>query len=146
MLRGVIGIVVAVCVGSTQAIATDKTYFCSALLETSDKKPTPFKFQVKNGELIDFRLWENSYQDPFLKEEDRDKQIQAYKVVEDTEIGLVAVHSETYYSTGYQDKGKAKVWFEVVLINKVLGDFRQIFFTTEKIADDYQGTCSVSNK
>jgi hypothetical protein len=40
---------------------------------------------------------------------------------------------------------KAEVYAEVILINKALGEFRQIAFTTDKSEDikDYEGTCSM---
>jgi hypothetical protein len=41
---------------SAQATAADVVWYCSALVEKFDTKPTAFKFEVKGGELYDRTL------------------------------------------------------------------------------------------
>jgi hypothetical protein len=140
MLKTIIGIVVGVCFGSAQAIAAaETTWFCSALMNKTDTKPTAFKFQIKGGELIDFNLWENAFEKKWENQQ-VEKHV-TYKLVEDTVIGLVAMNSETH-----EENRKAEVYVQVILINKVSGDFRQIGFTTNKSEElfDHDGTCSAS--
>jgi hypothetical protein len=42
--------------GSLGAFASDTTWYCSALITKTDKKPTAFKFPVNGNELIDFQI------------------------------------------------------------------------------------------
>jgi hypothetical protein len=87
--------------------------------------------------LIDFELWLDKLP-PFGEPKTHELK---YKIVEDTDIGLVAVHTQTWV------EGKqSNVYAEVVLINKVSNDFRQIGFTekTNERLRVFAGTCSVS--
>ena len=123
-------------VGSGQVMAepSGATWFCSALLSKSAKKPSAFKFIVQGAELIDFNVWQNAMlkkwelKDP--KEETR------YKIVEDTPKSLVAVHS---YDVD-KESGASAI---VVLIDKVSNEFRQIIIETKSPEPviNYEGTC-----
>lgn len=124
-------------VGSGQVMAepSDATWFCSALLNKSDKKPSAFKFKVQGADLIDLQVWQNAQikkwelKDP--KEETR------FKIVEDTPNSLVAVH---VYELD-KESGASAI---VVLIDKVSNEFRQTIISTKSSEPviNYEGTCS----
>jgi hypothetical protein len=136
MLKKIIGIIVGVCFCSAQALAADTTWFCSALLEKGDTKPAAFKFEVKGGQLIDLSKLPNDYLRILGGGEAEPTR---YKIVEDTDIGLVAVHSTTYVGS---DK-KATVEAEIILIKKVSGEFLQMGIETKGSYSEYSGTCQV---
>ena len=60
--------------------------------------------------------------------------------MEDTDIGLVAVHAGTYVNS--LDK-KATVEAEIILIKKVSGEFLQMGIETKGSYSEYSGTCQV---
>lgn len=123
-------------VGSGQLLAepSGTTWFCSALLNKSDKKPSAFKFIVQGAELIDFNVWQNA---AWKKWELKDpKELTRYKIVENTTNSLVAVHS---YGVD-NNSGTSAI---VVLIDKVSNEFRQTMIETKNTepAVNYEGTC-----
>jgi hypothetical protein len=124
VFKKIIWIFVGVCFCSAQALAADTTWFCSALISKPDTKPTAFKFEVKGGELFDLNVWQNAWMKKWGIYEKED--VTKYKIVEDTDIGLVAAHGET-------SKKNNSTWSWIVLIDKVSGNFRQIGMPTKKI-------------
>jgi hypothetical protein len=116
------------------AAASDATWFCSALIIKSAKKPTPFKFQVRGSELIDFKVEENAF---YKKWELRDRdETMTYRIVEDTPKSLVAVHAYPFD----KESGSSAV---MILIDKASNEFRQIVVSTKETdpSTNYEGTC-----
>jgi hypothetical protein len=61
--------------------------------------------------------------------------------VEDTDIGLVAIHAKTDME-GKKPEVYVVNYVAVIMINKVSGDFRQRSFTTiEEVGYDIHGSC-----
>jgi hypothetical protein len=139
MLKKVIVILVSVCFGSAQAMAADTTWFCSALMDKKDTKPTAFKFVTKGGELIDMNLFENALWKRWEGQQ-AEQRTDRYKIVEDTDIGLVAIRSEMYVD---EQNKKPTVYVSVISINKSSGEFAQRSMTTSELSMNYEGTCQV---
>ena len=113
------------------AVAADRTWYCSAVLN-NEPKPTAFKFAQTDGELVDLQLSENKF-------EGKTNESTKYKIVED--IGLVAIHAKTDME-GKKPEVYVVNYVAVIMINKVSGDFRQRSFTTiEEVGYDIHGSC-----
>jgi hypothetical protein len=64
-----------------------------------------------------------------------------YRIVEDTDIGLVAIHAKADME-GKKPEVYVVNYVVVIMINKVSGDFRQRSFTTiEEAGYDIRGSC-----
>jgi hypothetical protein len=119
-------ILVCTCAGSVNAVAADTTWYCSAVLK-NEPKPTSFKFVQTGNELVDLQLSAN--------------ESTKYRIVEDTDIGLVAIHAKTDMK-GKKPEVYVVNYVAVIMINKVSGDFRQRSFTTiEEVGYDIHGSC-----
>ena len=120
MLKALFAIVVAVCMGSMQAMAADATWYCSAAGDT-----LPFKFEVKGGVV--------STESPFKYFGVKDT---IYKIAEDTDVGLVAVHV-------YSNDRIGSISALVLLINKASSEFRQTLVRIDASgpAFNYEGAC-----
>src|SRR5271169_3267464 len=116
--RALFGIAVAVCVASTQAMAADATWHCSAAGDT-----LPFKFEVKDGVASTESLFK------YFGVKDT-----IYKITEETDVGLVAVHV-------YSNDRIGSISASVLLIDKVSGEFRQtlIRMDASEPASNYEG-------
>jgi hypothetical protein len=110
------------------------TWYCSALLGKSAKKPSAFKFKMQGTELIDFEVSLNAFFKKWELKEGHEET--RYKIVEDTPDALIAVH---YYGID-KESGVSAV---IVLIDKVSNEFRQIFIATKSPEPEinYEGTC-----
>ena len=76
-------------VGTLNAVAMDRTWYCSTIFERA-KEPTTLKFEVKDGSL--FALTHLQHLENFLaKYEGRSQEIipKQYKIVEDTDKSLI---------------------------------------------------------
>jgi hypothetical protein len=138
---------IGVSLASTLSMATDATWYCS----TSQLKN--FKFVVHGNELTDMMVWQNETLEavgsagggpPGWLEPPK-----KYQIVDETNIGLVAVLSESNMEKG-ENRPNAKptptVYVEVIAINKMSGTFRQrSFSTSRKKSEDFdeEGTCQV---
>ena len=122
MLKALFGIIASVCVASTQAMAADATWYCSAAGDT-----LPFKFEVKDGVV--------STESPFKYFGVKDT---IYKIAEETDAGLVAVHV-------YSNDQIGSISALVLLINKASSEFRQtlIRINASEPAFNYEGACQV---
>ena len=120
MLKALFGIVASVCLASTQAMAADATWHCSAAGDT-----LPFEFEVKDGVVSTESLFK------YFGVKDT-----IYKIAEETDAGLVAVH---VYSNGRIGSISALV----LLINKASSEFRQtlIRMNASEPTFNYEGTC-----
>ena len=137
MVRKIFGIIiVGICFASTPAMATDATWFCSALLHKTDKQPTAFKFEVRGDQLIDYNVWQNTL---FKRWEGpgNERPPTKFKIVQDTDKGLVATAFEFDKDSGMS--------VSMVLIDKVSNEFRQTIVTTKEPEPtiNFAGTCQV---
>ena len=121
MLKALFGIAASVCIGSTQAMAVDATWYCSAAGDT-----LPFKFEVKGGVVS---TKENHRLSIGVKDT-------IYKIAEDTDAGLVAVHV-------YSNDRIGSISALVLLINKASSEFRQtlVRIDASEPTYNYEGTC-----
>ncbi len=108
------------CVASTQAMAVDATWYCSAAGDT-----LPFKFEVKDGVVSTESLFK------YFGVKDT-----IYKIAEETDAGLVAVHV-------YSNDRIGSISALVLLINKASSEFRQtlIRINASQPTFNYEGTC-----
>ena len=120
MVKALFGIVASVWVASTQAMAVDVTWYCSAAGDT-----LPFKFEVKDGVVSTKSLFK------YFGVKDT-----IYKIAEETDAGLVAVHV-------YSNDRIGSISALVLLINKASSEFRQtlIRINTSEQTFNYEGTC-----
>jgi hypothetical protein len=128
--------ILGILAGSGQVMAepSGATWYCSALLSKSDKKPEAFKFKVQDNELIDFEISKNAF---IKKWELADAREQTrYKIVDDKPDRLVAVH---VYDNDKENGASAIV----VLIDKTSNEFRQTIIATKQTDPEinYEGTC-----
>ena len=123
MLKVLFGAVIAVFVGSMQAMSAEATWYCTA----GDTTPLLFKFEVKNGVVSTESLFK------YFGVKDT-----IYKIAEETDAGLVAVHA-------YSNERIGSISALVLLINKVSGEFRQtlIRINASEPALNYEGACQV---
>jgi hypothetical protein len=121
-IQALFGIVIAVCVGSMQAMAADTTWSCSA---AGDPEALLFKFEVKDGVVSTESLFK------YFGVRDT-----IYKIAEETDVGLVAVHV-------YSNNRIGSVSALVLLINKVSSVFRQTLIRIDAAepAFNYEGAC-----
>ena len=122
LLKALFGIVASVCVASTQAMAVDATWHCSAAGDT-----LPFKFEVKDGLVSTESLFK------YFGVKDT-----IYKIAEETDAGLVAVHV-------YSNDRIGSISALVLLINKASSEFRQtlIRINASEPTFNYEGTCQL---
>ena len=73
-----------------------------------------------DGDLVDLQLSENKF-------EGKTNESTKYKIVEDMDIGLVAIHAKTDME-GKKPEVYVVNYVAVIMINKVSGDFRQRMF------------------
>ena len=133
----VFAILVYACAGSVNAVAADTTWYCSVVLK-NEPKPTSFKFVQTGNELVDLQLSDNAF---WSKYEGKTNESTKYRIVEDTDIGLVAIHAKTDME-GKKPEVYVVNYVAVIMINKVSGDFRQRSFTTiEEVGYDIHGSC-----
>jgi hypothetical protein len=113
-------IVVALCICSVRAMAAESTWYCSAVGYT-----LPIKFEVKDGMVSTESLFK------YFGVKDT-----TYKVAEETDVGLVAVHV-------YLNDRIGSISALVLLINKVSREFRQtlIRIDASEPAFNYEGAC-----
>jgi hypothetical protein len=123
LLKALFGIVIAVCVSSTQAMAANVTWYCSAAGDT-----LPFKFEVRD----DVVSTESLFKDFGVRDT-------IYKITEETDAGLVAVHV-------YSNDRIGSISALVLLINKVSSEFRQtlVRINAAEPAFNYEGACKSS--
>jgi hypothetical protein len=145
MLVGVV--VVGISLVPTQSIATDATWYCS------NSKLDKFKFIVHGNELTDMKVWENETLEAVGSagggRSGWTEPPEKYQIVDETDVGLAAVHSESSMETD-QNRPNAKpnptVYVEVIALNKKSGTFRRRYFATsrKKSEDlDEEGTCQL---
>lgn len=125
MLRTMFGIVIAVCVGSMQAMAADTTWYCSA---EGDAQSLQFKFEVKDGVVSTESLFK------YFGVKDT-----IYRITEETDVGLVAVHV-------YSNSRIGSVSALVLLINKASSEFRETLIRINATEPNfnYEGACQSS--
>ena len=118
MLNALFGIVASVCLASTQAMAADATWYCSAAGDT-------FKFEIKDGVVSTESLFK------YFGVKDT-----IFKIAEETDAGLVAVHV-------YSNDRIGSISALVLLINKASREFRQtlIRINASEPTFNYEGTC-----
>jgi hypothetical protein len=123
LLKAMFAIVTSVLVASTQAMAVDATWYCST---TGDA--LPFKFEVKDGVVTTESLFE------YFGVKDT-----IYKIAEETDAGLVAVHV-------YSNDRIGSISALMLLINKASSKFRQtlIRMDASEPTFNYEGTCQSS--
>src|SRR5262249_46280629 len=115
-----------------QSIASDATWFCSI----GDN--VPLKYVVKGRELIDFEVEINRLitMPPALITPDKFKPLTTkYIIVEDTDIRLVAVHTD-------EKNDPNNVTVKVILINKASNELTLVDVGTKETST-YKGTCQV---
>jgi hypothetical protein len=129
-------ILVYTCAGSFNAVAADATWFCSAIIR-SDVKPSAFKYVVKGRELIDFEVELNRLITgrPSDKSTEVEPLTTKYIIVEDTNIRLVAVHTD-------ERNDPNNVTVAVILINKASSELTLVD-VGPKETSTYKGTCQV---
>jgi hypothetical protein len=120
LLKALFGIVASVCLASAQARAVDATWYCSAAGDT-----LPFKFEVKGGVASTESLFK------YFGVKDT-----MYKITEETDAGLVAVHV-------YSNDRIGSISALVLLINKTSSEFRQTLIRINAFEPtfNYEGTC-----
>jgi len=125
LLKALFGIAVAVCVGPMQAMAADATWNCSA---AGDPEALLFKFEVRDGVVSTESLFK------YFGVKDT-----IYKIAEETDVGLVAVHI-------YANNRIGSISALVLLINKVSSEFRQTLIGTDASEPtfNYEGACQAS--
>jgi hypothetical protein len=121
--KALFGVVTGLCVASTQATATDATWYCSSI----EKEPEVFKVEIKGGEL--FALTSAQKTERYFDRMDGAKQkfnLTAHKIVQDTDKSLIAVFAYPY-------NARDGTVIDVVLIDKTSGTFRQTaIYNSEK--------------
>jgi hypothetical protein len=124
-------LLLALAVSSSQAAATDITWFCSAVL-TGDKKPSAFKFKSQGADLIAFNTWEAA---AFGKWEGNEKPVpQIFRIIENDEKMVVAVRS-----SGFDKVNGAAA--ELILIDRVANEFKQTSVSSKGGGLEFGGTC-----
>jgi hypothetical protein len=148
MWKTISGIVVSVCLASNHAMASDATWFCSGVSKYGGK-PWLYKYVVKGRELIDLEVeWNRLLDEPGpdqpkgtdrgqLTIENADATTR-YEIVEDSNIGLIAVHP----ITDTKNPSHPTVIARVIVINKTSGVLVTGYLTTDNSSYD-EGTCQV---
>jgi hypothetical protein len=138
LLKVLFGIVAAFCIASTRAVAIDATWYCYALIGESGTKPWKLKYVVKGGELIDQEVVKNDFLEA-TGAGGGEKITTKYKVIKDTDIGLIAVHSDT--ETNYVTK-ETTMSVRVIMIDKASSNL-VLQDITSKSSERYVGSCQV---
>jgi hypothetical protein len=119
MWKAISGVLVGICLASSQAMAVDATWYCSTIFEGA-KEATTLKFEVKGGEL--FALTHVGHILKYLRTKygkgTKEPTPEEYKIVEDTEKSLIAI-----YNYPYSEKDHTSI--DLVLIDKESGKLRQ---------------------
>src|SRR5271169_3953985 len=120
LLKVLLGIVTVVCICTMQATAADTTWNCSA---AGDPEALLFKFEVKGGVVTTESLFK------YFGVKDT-----IYKIAEETDVGLVAVHV-------YSNNRIGSISALVLLIDKISSEFRQtlIRIDASEPASNYEG-------
>ena len=121
--------------GTSNAVATDTTWYCSTIFEGA-KEPTILKFEVKDGLLFALTHMQH-VENYFAKYEARSQDIipKEYKIANDTDKSLIAIYNYPY-------ENKDHTLIDLVLIDKDSGKFRQsLIFMTGHEDSNYEGTC-----
>jgi hypothetical protein len=134
-----LAILVCTCAGSFNAVASDRTWYCSV---NFDPKPLAYKYVQTGSELFELRSWPNELRQERLQKglpmEERIK----YSIVEDTDIGLAATRAETFiWNDRMANEKKPAVYVEIIMIDKGSGDFRRKALTTSEDVYDSHGSC-----
>jgi hypothetical protein len=121
---------------STLSMASDATWFCSAIIGTG-VKPWTFKYVVKGRELIDFEVEINRLITgrPSDKSTEVEPLTIKYTILEDTNIRLVAVHTD-------EKNDPNNVTVRVILINKASSELTLVDIGPKQTST-YKGTCQV---
>jgi hypothetical protein len=130
-------LLIGVSLASTVSMASDATWFCSAIIDKADAKPWAFKYVVKGRELIDFEVEINRVitAPPSDKSTEVEPLTTKYIVVEDTNIRLVAVHTN-------EENDPNKVTVAVILINKAKAASElTLVYVEPKGTLTHKGTC-----
>jgi hypothetical protein len=134
MWKTISGILVAACLASNQAMATDATWYCSTILK--GEGPKILTFEVKGGSLFALTHMQQ-IENFFAKYERRSEDInpKEYKIVADTDKSLIAIYNYPYDETDHTS-------IDLVLIDKVSRKLRQSLIVTTG-HDDFsiEGTC-----
>jgi hypothetical protein len=125
--------------GASNAFAADGTWYCSV---NFDPKPLTYKFVQTGSELVDLKLWPNDMREQRLQKGLPMEESIKYRIVEDTDIGLAAIHAETFiFNDKMENEKKPTVYVAIIMIDKVSGDFRQKVLTTSENVYDIHGRC-----
>jgi hypothetical protein len=133
MWKVISGILVGLCLASSQAMAIDATWYCSTI---GSKESTILKFEVKEGSLF-ARTYTQHVDNYLAKYEARSANIipKEYKIAEDTDKSLTAIYNFSYDQ-------KDHTYIDLVLIDKDSGKFRQsLIFMTGQEDSNIEGNC-----